>query len=168
MRCNMQACAELLKTKQREEELSVVASVSRNSSSTNISPSKKNLFDGLIVADNNERIPTRVASSPSQFSRRNHSSSSSSNHTPRFYGLDRAKTDNNDHATTNDEDWQLWEVAYTEEGHQYFYNRSTGESQWEDPRQQAEDEEEQCPDTVRDRHHPLVPHLRLGKLRKHF
>lgn len=57
----------------------------------------------------------------------------------------------------------ILEHRYTEEGHQYFYNSSTGESQWEDPREQ-----EKPPDTARDRRHPLVPHLRLGRLRKQY
>ena len=166
-RCSMQACAELLRTKQREEELSVVASVS--SSTNNIYAStKQNLFEGLNVAE--DRVPTRVASSPSRFSNQ---SSDVGSHTPRFYGLDRAAADATTTSTSsssnNTDQWQLWEVAYTEEGHQYFYNSSTGESQWEDPRiTQQENEEQRPPDTARDRHHPLVPHLRLGKLRKQY
>lgn len=59
----------------------------------------------------------------------------------------------------NQEGWDLWEVAYTDEGHKYYYNRSTGASQWEDPR--AEDVDL---DTARYRAHPLVPHLHLDTI----
>ena len=38
-----------------------------------------------------------------------------------------------DEATESD----TWEIHYTEEGHRYFYNATTGESQWEDPRDSA-------------------------------
>ena len=104
-RCNMQACAELLRTKQREEELSVVASVSSSTTTNNDNVyTKQNLFEGLHVAE--DRVPTRVASSPSRFS--NHTDGGGG-HTPRFYGLDNAASEE---TTNKDDHWQLWEIAY--------------------------------------------------------
>eukprot|EP00941_MAST-03F_sp_MAST-3F-sp1_P001711 g1711.t1 len=107
------------------------------------------------------------------------------------------------------ENWDLWELAYTSEGHPYYYNVTTGVSQWEDPRGLTAEElqsteggqatrfyaapqsqfygeenynsydehNSSLPEneskraridtglhSVRDRWHPLVPHLKLGNL----
>eukprot|EP00939_MAST-03C_sp_MAST-3C-sp1_P002240 g2240.t1 len=131
------------------------------------------LFEGLTIS----RTPRRVASSPHRYagSSTHQDRGGRHDHTPRFYGLDydRADTtgfDGGGGEEDGDEAWALWEVAYTQDGERYFYNRTTNESQWEDPRSPAVSSApaagwEDPPDTARDRKHPLVPHLRLGALK---
>eukprot|EP00940_MAST-03C_sp_MAST-3C-sp2_P000939 g939.t1 len=181
-RANCSACVAAIMPKQREEELRTFATaacdtdIGRDARGA-IKESTSSLFDGLTIS----RTPRRVASSPQRYSNGTYAHALrrdlKENHTPRFYGLDYdrhgndaslygqgERADAGDNAVDASE-WELWEVAYTEEGHRYFYNRSTGESQWEDPRFEAAKEDAlEPPDTARDRHHPLVPHLRLGSL----
>ena len=53
---------------------------------------------------------------------------------------------NDPNSCTKDDDADRWEIHYTDDGHKYFYNVTTGQSQWQDPREEmmyGEDEEEE-------------------------
>ena len=86
----------------------MVASVSSSTTTNNDNVyTKQNLFEGLHVAE--DRVPTRVASSPSRFSNHTDGGGGGGGHTPRFYGLDNAASEE---TTNKDDHWQLWEIAY--------------------------------------------------------
>lgn len=194
-RANAIGCAQVLGPKQREEEARTFARAAAVTESSLLSTQHRSyregwgstepfslsqttenpranhrdtstLFDGLTVS----RTPRRTISTPAYSS----SDVTSNRHTTRVNDVQDANYDNTGgqlgggrFEEHEGDGMELWEVAYTDEGHRYFYNRTTNCSQWEDPREMAwtEDMDNGREGEQLHRHHPLVPRLNLEEVR---